>query len=162
MTQYALFFSTETKKPVNLILFKDAEIPPAYVHPDGQILVTFNETTPNFDLLYGLFVEDPDRNYDQYDHFNTEYNADTQEFTFVKRLIISNLELIRTERNTKIKFTDELMHAPDLPSNLRDDLVAYRQALRDITVGLSENVDPMTFEWPELPAPFAQPKPLVI
>ena len=154
MTTYALFFSTETQCPASTIIYKDGEIPPASVWPPEQELVTFDETSPDFNLLYGLFVEDKEKIYTDYAYLHTKYNSSTGTFTFVLKEITPNIEIIRQERNARITATDKFMFAPDIPDSLKNDLLAYRQALRDITSGLDADATVMTVNWPTIPVAF--------
>lgn len=154
MTQYALFFNTETNKPYNMVVYRDAEIPPEDHWPPNTKLFVFDETTENFDMLYGVWVEDQEKVYLDYDAFNVVLDPVTGEFTFPMLAKLSNIELIREIRNKKIAETDVFMYAPDLPDSITQQLLAYRQALRDITNGLDPETAPDVITWPEMPAAF--------
>lgn len=156
MTQYALYFKKDTNLPLNWCVFQGENIPPLEVTPPGCELVSFDELSKDFDILYALYVEDPEKKYFDYDMFTTTYNFETKEFSFQKKVIPSNLEQIRAERNAKIAYTDDLVLAPDIPDELKNSLLEYRQALRDITDGLDPDTSSHDVKWPELPIQFVQ------
>lgn len=153
MARYGLFFRGDTNKPVNLYLYRENEFPPVEAYPkDGSYFVTFDENTPNYDLIYGVLVDDKEKIYGEYDSFNTTYDVATNTFTFVKKSIPSVIDQIRIERDRRLAFTDELMFAPDYPDDIKQALLDYRQALRDITKNLPAGADVLTAPWPELPS----------
>jgi len=154
MTQYALFFNTQTNKPHSAVIYRDEQIPPQEVWPPNTDLFVFDETTPNFNKLYGIFVDDKEKVYLDYDAFNTVRDPVTGEFTFPLMEKMSNIEQIRWERNKKMEESDAFIYAPDLPESIMQELLAYRQALRDITNGIDPETPTYELNWPVLPEPF--------
>lgn len=60
-------------------------------------------------------------------------------------------QLIAT-RNQFLSNTDKLMLVPDLPEDIRNDLKAYRTAMRNITTKFgTEWTEPEHVNWPEYP-----------
>lgn len=156
MTTYALIFNNDGTL-FHSHAFQDAEIPAVELLPPNCSLVTFDETTENFEFLYAYFIEDPDRLTNEYlpqSSGGCTYNFSTRSFAFALRPPEpSLLDKIRTERNQKIADTDDLVYVPDYPAGYMDQLLAYRAALRDIT----DNIDPAWTDvthvvWPTKPA----------
>lgn len=60
-------------------------------------------------------------------------------------------QLIAT-RNQFLSTTDKMMLVPDLPEDIRNDLKAYRTAMRNITSKFgTEWTEPEHVNWPEYP-----------
>lgn len=159
MAKYGVYFK-EDGTLGSRVVYTEQELP----HPDhyipGCTIVTFDETTEDYGILYGLFVEDPDKQYSQYlpaELGGVAYDFNTKTFSFVipdarKSDILAE---VRAERKNLLASTDDLALIPDLPTALKTELLNYRQALRDIT----KTIDPesTTFSdvvWPELPVAF--------
>ncbi len=137
--------------------YKEEEIPELNVLPSDARLFTFDETRSDYEFLYAYFIEDLNKITSAYLPLHKPgaftYNFESGEFTFnLAPFGPTLLDLVREERNIRIAQTDGLMSVPDYPSALRTQLLAYRQALRDIT----DNPDPAWtrvehFPWPEKP-----------
>lgn len=136
--------------------YKEEDLPnPEVLPPDARLLV-IEDTRPNYEFLYAYFVEDTNRITTRYLPLATpgafNYNWETEEFTFNLAPIPDLLGEVRRERNKRIEETDGLMLVPDYPADLKQQLIVYRAALRDIT----NNPDPSwerveQFPWPERP-----------
>lgn len=160
MARYGLFFRADTNKPLNLYIYRENELPPVETWPkDGSYLVTFDDTHQDYNMLYGVFVEDQDREYSGYDGPNAVYDRATNTITVPQLPVVTVIDQIRIERNRRIAWTDEIMFAPDLPANIKQELLDYRQALRDITKNLPPGADLHTAPWPEIPNKFVTVNP---
>lgn len=155
MTTYALIFNNNGTI-FNSVCYKDSEIPSQECLPPDTQLVSFDETTENFDFLYAYYVDDANKITKDYlpaVDGGSMYDFDSKKFTFqLAPLPPTLIDLIREERAILLKQTDDLMHVPDYPAGYQEQLIAYRAALRDIT----DNLDP-TWEnitdvvWPTKP-----------
>lgn len=61
--------------------------------------------------------------------------------------VISDIQILRNQRNTKLEETDYLALSDNTLSN---DMKTYRQSLRDITKSYT-SIDDAGFSWPTKP-----------
>ncbi len=136
--------------------YSEENLPAPEVVPQDAKLLVIEDSRQDYEFLYAYFVEDINRITISYlplyapGAFN--YNFDTDSFTFNLAPVPDVLAEVRRERNTRIAETDDLMLVPDYPADLKQQLISYRAALRDIT----NNPDPSwtkieDFPWPERP-----------
>lgn len=141
MTTYALIFKNDGTL-FNSLYYTAADIPPVDCLPPDTQLVTFDETTENFEFLYAYYVDDVNKITSDYlppQLGGSTYNFETKQFSFqLAPPAPTLLDMIRAERNLLLARTDALMHVPDYPEGYIDEIMAYRAALRDIT----DNLDP--------------------
>ena len=136
--------------------YREEDLPNTELLPPDARLLVIEDTRQDYEFLYAYFVEDSNRITTRYLPMQAPnafiYNWNTGEFTFNLAPIPDLLFEVRRERNKRIAETDELMLVPDYPSDLKQQLIDYRAALRDIT----DNPDPSwerveQFPWPERP-----------
>lgn len=139
------------------VRFTEEQLPSNEFIPPGANLFVFDETRSDYEFLYAYFISDDTRLTTEYKAFYQPgaftFNFETSEFTFSPADIgLSVIEEVRIERGKRIAETDALMMVPDYPADLKSQLLAYRQALRDITNNLDPSwTDPTDFPWPEKP-----------
>lgn len=154
MNKYALLVYKDTGIAGVGSAFVNEQIPTEEFLPPDKVLVEFDETHPDYELLYLLLVDDNIGTGSEYMppiKGGVKYNFDTKRFEFTKEPPPNTLEIIRAMRNDMIRNTDDLMLVPDLPQALKDELIAYRQALRDVTANAT-NITPLdTIAWPTPP-----------
>lgn len=156
MSRFSVIFKKSDGLCFNGLCYNTEHTPPAEAVPSDCTLVFFDENTEGYELLYALFVEDTIQVGDTYDaplRGSVKYNFTTNKFEFIEREPFDIIVAVREYRNTLIAQTDLIMQVPDLPASVKDEVKAYRQALRDIT----KNANPswttvVEFPWPELPA----------
>ena len=61
--------------------------------------------------------------------------------------VISDIQILRNQRNTKLEETDHLALSDN---TLSDNMKTYRQSLRDITKSYT-SIDDVGFSWPTKP-----------
>ena len=163
MTQYAIYFRTDDGTVFNTIVFTGAEIPPDSVTPPGAQLVRFDHNTPQFRELYGVLVEDPDKQFSDYIPAiagGVVYDFNDGTFEFFKVENLDFLNDVRTMRNKLLAETDILAMVPDYPDSVKAELLAYRQALRDLIADLDPSWTHIRdVVWPELPTAFNRSAP---
>jgi hypothetical protein len=154
MTQYTILVNKNTGVPVvDRVLMDNQPLPTTL--PEFIIPVVFDAQTTNFELLKAFFVLDPDRlviDYKPAMEGGVLYNADTGTFSFHKMDLSINVEAVKNFRNELLRQSDMYMLIPDLPQDIKQELLAYRQALRDSTNKI--NVEWKTvrdIQWPEFP-----------
>lgn len=159
MAKFGVYFKEDGTVGSNMV-FTENHIPPESVTPPGLTLVIVDRSTKDYDILYGLFVEDQDKKYANYVPYTSggiTYNFDTKEFSFAisEERDIRFIDEVRVDRDQRLKFTDELALIPDLPDSLKAELIEYRQQLRDITKNIDPSWESMNqVVWPELPTAF--------
>lgn len=154
MKKYAILVFKDTGVAGVAQAFVDEQIPSLNLLPPDKDLVEFDETHPDFDLLYALTIDDTAGVGAEYlapIQGGVKYNFDTQRFEFTKDTPPDVFEIARNTRNQMIRETDDLMLVPDMPQSLKDQLVTYRQALRDVTNNLTADTNPANIVWPERP-----------
>jgi hypothetical protein len=155
MKEYGILINSQTGKPVYNTGFQESEIPPEDILPTGTEVVRFSETTDNFELLYALFFTDPNRlsvEYKQPTNGGVIYDIITKTFSFYKQDFTLKLEELQKVRNQLLINTDKYMLVPDLPQDIRADLLAYRAQLRNITSKLGTEWNTIfDVQWPEFP-----------
>lgn len=63
--------------------------------------------------------------------------------------------VIIAERDRLLRVTDTLMYAPDYPGTLKQELLTYRQALRDLPSTLDPQLERFEdLKWPAPPKQF--------
>jgi hypothetical protein len=168
MEQYGFLVDSDTGVPIDNIGFKESEFPSTI--PSHTMLVKFNQSTPDFEKIYAMFFGDPNRlTVDLLlpHEGGVVYNKSNNTFTFTEIDWSINIEEFKKVRNNMITSTDKYMLLPDLPQNLKDEIVSYRQQLRDITkkVGTEWKTvhdinwpTPPSFTLPEVPNVIPMPE----
>lgn len=155
MAQYGILVDTVTGIPVHDAGLEEINFPPESALAPGVDLVTFTESTPNFNLLRAFFFGDPDRltaDYKLSTNGGVVYNKVDNTFTFHKQDISIDLDKLKNFRNQLLKATDKYMLIPDLPQNIKTELLAYRQALRDSPAKVNREWKTVyDVQWPEFP-----------
>ena len=137
--------------------YKEQDIPDENILPLDARLLVIEDTRSDYEFLYAYFVDDANRITTAYLPLYAPgaftYNFATSEFTFNLAPVPNLLDEVRKERNIRIAETDDLMLVPDYPADLMQQLVTYREALRNIT----NNPDPSwtrieDFPWPARPS----------
>lgn len=166
MTQYAIYFRTDDGTVLTGNVFTGSEIPPDSVTPPGAQLVKFDHNTPKFNELYGVLVEDPNKQFSEYIPAHSGgvvYDFNDGTFEFFKVEATNFLADVRAMRNTLLAETDILAMVPDYPESIKSQLTAYRQALRDIIADLDPSwTHVRDVVWPTLPAAFSRTAPQLI
>ena len=155
MTKYGILINTQTGIPAHDAGFLEHEFPPVNVLPDNIQVVVFTEQVKDFELLKSFFFGDPERltaDYKQSTLGGVVYDFDTQEFSFHKRDLSINLNSLKEVRDNLLRDTDKYMLIPDLPADIKADITAYRQQLRDITTKVGTEWNTVyDIQWPEFP-----------
>lgn len=64
-----------------------------------------------------------------------------------------DFEVLRNARNNFLSSTDKYMWIPDLPEDIKTEILEYRQVMRDITDKFgTEWTEPEHVNWPEYPS----------
>lgn len=163
MSTYGLIVDRSTGIPVYNYGFKEVDFPT--VIPDGCELVTFGEKTSNFALLYALAFEDPDQIASDYllpAVGGIVYNFKTKAFSLHKQDFSINLDQLRAVRNSMLAQTDKYMMIPDLPDNIKQKVLAYRQALRAAPAKVGKEWKTIhDVAWPEFPQELIDVAPII-
>lgn len=156
MSRYSVIFKKSDGLCFNGLCYNSEHTPPTEAVPSDCVLAFFDDATPQYNLLYALFVEDTIQAADTYDQplrGSVKYNIESNTFELIERSPFDILSAVREHRNKLIAETDLIMQVPDLPTSVKDEIKTYRQALRDVT----KNANPswttvVEFPWPEIPA----------
>ena len=164
MKKYGILINSQTGVPVRNTGFQELEIPSGNILPLNTEVVIFTNSTPDFNLLQAFFFTDPDRlttEYKQPIQGGVVYDFNTKSFNFHKEDYSIKLDDVKFVRNQLLSNTDKYMLIPDLPQSIKNDVVAYRTALRNITdkVG-TEWKTVFDVQWPEFPSKLIR-KPVV-
>lgn len=139
------------------VIYDETLTPPAHVVPSDCSLVHFDETHPDYALMVALFVG-PDLDGISLDYAGVppktvvKYDFTTTKFVFTKPVRFTTLEMVRMQRNAELSNCDHLLSLPDLPEELKQKTLEYRQKLRDITEGADSSWDFLDYPWPEIPS----------
>jgi hypothetical protein len=156
MTKYGFLIYSDTGIPVYNSGFAEEAIPPSNLLPNNSEIVTFDETTPHFELLHAFFFGDPNRLTIEYKAAvdgGVIYDTATKTFSFHKQDFSIKLDEVKIVRNQLLAATDKYMLIPDLPQTIKDDVLAYRATLRDITTKVgTEWHTVFDVQWPEFPS----------
>lgn len=159
MKKFALIVRNDTGTLQVGSYFNEDEVPSDTAVPLGCTLVHVDpDTTEDYDMLYAMIVEDPEKISVKYlpAHLGgLVWNFDTQKWSFVDdHEKPTLLGLVRRDRDAKLLVTDLHAQVDDYPAGLLEQVLEYRQALRDITDTLDpswtiEDLDKVV--WPEVP-----------
>lgn len=168
MAQYGILVDSVTGIPVYDAGLTESQFPPESAMPAGVDLVIFTESTPQFELLHAFFFGDPNRLTSDYKlniHGGVVYDKAANTFSFHKKDLTININQLKSVRNELLKATDKYMFIPDLPQDIKTDILAYRQALRDAPNKVNNEWRTVyDVQWPEFPqklikATIAPPEP---
>ena len=154
MAQYGFLVNSDTGISVAGPGFRESEFPSSI--PSNTMLVKFDEGTVNFDTLYGMFFGDPNRltvDILPSHEGGIVYNKSNSSFTF--NLIDWSIdeEQLRGVRNSFLSATDKYLIIPDLPQSLKDEVIAYRNELRNITDKFGNEWKTVhDVAWPQIPS----------
>lgn len=155
MALYGILVFNNTGIPVFNYGYTEEDFPSSSVIDPNTTLVTFSEDTENFDIIYARLFVDPDRlavNYKLPCDGGIIYNFSTDSFELHKEDWSIQLDEFTNTRNQMLASTDKYMLIPDLPNDIQDELVVYRQKLRDITSKLGNEWNTIhDIDWPEFP-----------
>jgi hypothetical protein len=154
MAQYGFLVNSDTGISVAGPGFKESEFPSSI--PSNTMLVKFDESTANFDTLHGMFFGDPNRltvNIKPSYEGGIVYNKSNSHFTFNEYNWSIDEDQLRNVRNNFLSATDKYLIIPDLPQSLKDELIAYRNELRNITDKFGNEWKTVhDVEWPPIPS----------
>lgn len=128
--------------------------------PEYCVYKTFSETDPDYELLYALFVEDPNRitttipnTYIHPEMGGVTFDFIKNSWQFQKEDISIDLDLLRKQRNELLNFTDAFMVVPDLEQSIKTKMLTYRENLRDMTTKATNGTWLTKYDvvWPEFP-----------
>lgn len=155
MELYGILVLNDTGVPVFNYGYTEEEFPPTSVINPTTTLVTFSKDTENFDIIYALVFADPDRiavDYKLPNNGGIIYNFNTGSFELHKEDWSIKLDELTHVRNQLLSNTDKYMLIPDLPDDIRNELIVYRQTLRDATSKVGNEWNTIhDIEWPEFP-----------
>lgn len=136
MEPFSVIVENKTGKLFHGHGYRLNETPPEEAIPTNCQLITIDNSFENSELLYALFIDDPDRIAIDYVHPSLggiTYDWEHGKFNLTKIDLSIDLDQVRNERNRLLSITDNFMNLPDLPESIKDELIQYRQQLRDIT-----------------------------
>jgi hypothetical protein len=161
MAKYGFLVNSETGVSVPGPGFRESEFPTSI--PSDTILVKFDESEENFDILYAVFFGDPNKltvNILPSHQGGVVYNKSNGHFTFNEYDWSINEDELRQVRNNFLTATDKYLILPDLPQSLQDELIAYRNELRNITSKFGKEWQTIhDVEWPQVPSFILPEKP---
>ena len=156
MAKNAIFIDKLTGLWTHGIVYSEADMPPAEAIPPGCILYTFDETTPNYELLSIMLLgTNPEEAKKYSPPFNggLKYNFANNTVSFELAPPIVVPALVRLNRNRLLAECDHLMLVPDMPTDLKAQTQAYRQALRDLPSKVTPDMTLIEHApWPTIPS----------
>ena len=154
MAQYGFLVNSDTGVSVAGPGFTESEFPSSI--PSDTMLVKFDESTVNFDTLHAMFFGDPNRlTVDIISSYQggIVYNKSNNAFTFNRIDWSINEDELRTARNSFLVSTDKYLLLTDLPQSLKDEVIAYRNELRNISDKFGNEWKTVhDVEWPQVPS----------
>lgn len=165
MAVYGLIVNRDTGLPHLNYGLTEEQMPDDLFIPHGCALVKFDDDHKDAALLKALLFVDHENmsvDYKQPVEGGIKYNFDTNTFTFEKINFELNIDALRAVRNNFLSQTDKYMMIPDLPDDIKQELLVYRAALRDATSKVGTEWKTIhDVEWPEFPNKLL-PRPLPI
>lgn len=156
MNLYGILVFNDTGIPVFNYGYTEDEFPSESSYDSTVMsLITFSENIENFNIIYARIFHDIDNIAIKYKlprDGGIVYNFNTKTFELYEEDWSINLDVFIDGRNQLLAKTDKFMLIPDLPDDIRNDLINYRQLLRDITSKVNnEWLTIHDIEWPEFP-----------
>lgn len=155
MVNFAILINKTTGVPIQEYAYTGDDILTEDLIPSGAEQVIVTDSNPNFELIKAFFFGDPNKltvEYKLVRHGGIKYDFNTKSFTFHKEDTSINLDVIRNIRNDMLKQTDKYMLVPDLPEDIKAELITLRNTLRNITSKVGTEWKTIyDIQWPTFP-----------
>jgi hypothetical protein len=155
MTNFAILINKNTGIPIKEIGYTGDDILTEDLIPPNVEQIIVNDTNPNFELIKAFFFGDPNRLTTEYKLVRDggiKYDFTSKSFTFHKDDISIDIEQVRNVRNDMLKQTDQYMLVPDLPQDIKTQLITLRSTLRNITSKVGTEWQTVyDIQWPTFP-----------
>lgn len=155
MTNFAILINKNTGIPVQEYAYTGNDILAEDLLPPNTEQVIVTDTSPNFELIKAFFFGDPNRltvEYKLVRNGGIKYDFTSKTFTFHKDDISIDIQQIRNVRNDLLKQTDKYMLIPDLPQDIKTELLTLRNTLRTITSKVGTEWQTVyDIQWPAFP-----------
>jgi hypothetical protein len=155
MDKFSFFIVQETGELYNPIVYGEEQTPPDEATPPGCELMHVSTSTSDFTiikaLMWGGNIELASE-YIPVSYGGLYYSYEEERFKFRKKPEFNILNAVREHRDALLADTDDMVLVPDLPGNLMQITLDYRQALRDLTKNANPNWEKIEdFPWPDKP-----------
>lgn len=155
MTNFAILINKNTGIPAQEYAYTGSDILTEDLLPPGTEQIIVTDVTPDFELIKAFFFGDPNRLTTEYKlvrNGGIKYDFTSKTFTFHKDDISVDIQQVRNVRNDMLKQTDLYMLVPDLPEDIKTQLITLRSTLRNITSKVGTEWQTVhDIEWPAFP-----------
>jgi len=155
MTTFTILIDKLTGIPTQEYGYTGSNILSEQFVPANAEQIAVSETTPNYELIKAFFFGDPNRLTTEYKltkQGGIKYDFANKTFTFHKQDISIDINQLRIARNSMLQQTDKYMLVPDLPQDIKTELIAFREALRNATTKVGTEWETVyDINWPLFP-----------